>query len=97
MVNMTLQNSLVFGLFTLAFIALWLPKRIESFSSIHIWYILCAAAIGGGLLFGYLQPLGVLPIIILGISCHFASSEQQTKPVRIFSGCVMLALSHNAT
>ncbi len=93
MVNMTLQNSLVYGLLTLALIGLWLPKRFESFFLIHIWYILCAAAIGGGLLFGSLQPLGVLPIIILGISCYLTSSEKQTKPVRIIAGCVMLALS----
>ncbi|MCP4158777.1 MAG: CPBP family intramembrane metalloprotease [Deltaproteobacteria bacterium] len=93
---MTLQNSFVYGLLTLALISLWLPKKTDLFS-IRIWYIFCAAAIGGGLLFGYLQLSGVVSIFILGISCYLAGSEQQIKPVRIIAGCLMFVLSVGLT
>ncbi|MCP3925304.1 MAG: CPBP family intramembrane metalloprotease [Desulfobacterales bacterium] len=93
---MALQTSFVYGRLTLALISLWLPKKTDLFS-IRIWYILCAVAIGGGLLFGYLQLSGVVSIFILGISCHLAGSEQQTKPVRVIAGCVMFVLSVGLT
>lgn len=91
--QMSLHDALTYGLLTLALIALWLPIKETSTTSVRPWQALCLAALGCGVLFGQVQLLGLLPIAILGISCYCTGSAQYSKSVRIIAGTIMLLLS----
>lgn len=92
MLSITYYDVFVYGLLTLALIALWLPKTIDRFR-IRLWHVLCVAAIGGGLLSGYVHPLGLISIALLAISSFLTMSEQHANVVRILAGLVMFVVS----
>jgi len=93
MIHMTFQHTLVYGLLTLALVALWLPAKETKYVPVRLWQILCLAALGCGVLFGNVRLLGLPLITIFGISCYCTGSEQYTKFVRIIAGTIMLLLS----
>ena len=93
MVHMTFQHTLTYGLLSLALLALWFPTKDTKRVPVRVWHIFCGAALGCGLLFGNVQLFGLLPIVILGISCYCTASEHYTTSVRIIAGTIMFVLS----
>lgn len=93
MVHMTVQHTLTYGFLSLALIALWFPTNDMKRFPVRLWHIFCLAALGCGVVFGNVYLLGMLSIIILGLSCYWTASEQATLSVRFVAGTVMLVLA----
>ncbi len=87
--TMNTSISVTYSLLTLSLIALWLPRS----RTIYLWQILCVAAIGCGLLFGFVHAPGLLSIALLAIACPLVNQEQFSKVIRIAAGIGMLILS----
>ncbi len=66
---------------------------IRGFQRVRLWHILCSAAIGFGLLFGFVHVPGLFPITLLAIVCYIFSREQQPLIVRVIAGIGILILS----
>ena len=90
---LTWQHLLTYGLLTFALAVLWLPAKEIKAIPLRLWQLLCLAALACGLLFGYIQPIGLLPITVLALSCYCTGFARYPKSVRIIAGTVMLLLS----
>ncbi len=91
--HITWQHILTYGLLTLALAVLWLPAKEIQAIPLRLWQLLCLAALACGLLFGYVQPIGLFPVTFFAAVCYCTGSARYSKPVRIIAGTIMLLFS----
>ncbi|MGR9051864.1 MAG: hypothetical protein ACU84J_04385, partial [Gammaproteobacteria bacterium] len=80
--------ALTFGALTLSLAALWLPSNLSRWS----WPAVLSFAVGLGLFYGFLQPVGLLPASAFGMACYFMY-RPPTLLIKRLSVCLVVILA----
>ncbi len=90
---MNLYTLLVFGFLTGSIVSLWLAPRARERLSLGLWNVLFIGSLVSGLLFGFLQPIALAPILGLGLAGYCAEQVGVGKTQRILAGLAVILLA----